>query len=316
MDALSQALAAVRFTSATFYRLRCRAPWGFSVPASSAAGPAFASPDTRLLHFHLVTAGRADVRVDGRDAVVSAGDVIVFPQGQAHEVRGGGPATIAESRAPIDELRSGRPSSITIGGTGDETRIICGFFACPPPAERLYLDGLPSPFVVRHDPDGWVVRSVEHLASEAEEEAPGAAALLSKMADALFVETLRRHAFQQRDHAVGWMAAARDPVVGRVIAAIHATPARKWTNDALAAEAHTSTTVLLERFARFLGVPPAAYVTRWRLCAAAGALEASSKSVVEVAAEVGYDSESAFNRAFKREFGLPPRRYANRVRAG
>lgn len=316
VDALSQALAVVRFHGATFFRLRCGAPWGFSVPPADVLRHAMPGGTDLLLHYHLVTSGRATVRVgDASPIAVEAGDVIVFPRGDGHTVWNGEPQTIVESRPPLEELMSGRPSLVEMGASGAPTEIVCGFFACSRPAEHLFLQGLPSAFTVslRSGASGaWLERSIDHLVAEAEAGRPGAAALLSKTADALFVETLRQYASSLPDEAAGWLSAARDPVVGRALARLHHEPAHKWTNELLAEAVHTSTSVLVDRFNALLGVAPSAYLTRWRLSTAAMELETTTKSVLEVAMEVGYTSEAAFNRAFKRQFGLPPRRFTVR----
>ena len=163
---------------------------------------------------------------------------------------------------------------------------------------------------VRGDAAGaWLEASIRHLVAERESARPGQAVLLSKMADALFVETLRRYADQLPPEQTGWLAAARDPVVGAALALLHCRPCHCWTMAALAAAAGTSRSVLAERFARFLGESPLSYLTRWRMQLAARLLQTTRKTVLQLTADVGYESEAAFNRAFKREFGVPPARY-------
>jgi AraC-like DNA-binding protein len=126
------------------------------------------------------------------------------------------------------------------------------------------------------------------------------------MAEALFIETLRRYMEQLPSEQTGWLAAARDPVVGAALAALHRKPSHHWTLEGLAAESAASRSVVAERFIRYLGEPPLTYLARWRLQLAVRMLQTTRKTVLQVAGEVGYDSEAAFNRAFKREFGIPP----------
>jgi AraC-like DNA-binding protein len=160
---------------------------------------------------------------------------------------------------------------------------------------------------IRGDSAGeWLENTVRHLVSEAERGRPGQSVLLSKMAEALFIETLRRYVEQLPAEQTGWLAGARDEVVGSALALMHQRPFHPWTLVELATEAGTSRSVLAERFARYLDESPLAYLARWRLQLAARLLQTTKSTVLQVAAEVGYDSEAAFNRAFKREFSVPP----------
>jgi AraC-like DNA-binding protein len=163
---------------------------------------------------------------------------------------------------------------------------------------------------IRGDPAGeWLENSIRHLVSEAGAERPGQSALLSKMAEALFIETLRRYMEQMPAEQTGWLAGARDPVVGSALAVLHRRSGHHWTLEELAAEVATSRSVLTERFTKFLGEPPLAYLARWRLQLAARTIATTRKRILQVALDVGYESEAAFNRAFKREFGVPPAQY-------
>lgn len=170
---------------------------------------------------------------------------------------------------------------------------------------------------VRGDVAGeWLENSIRYLVSEAASGGPGRMVLLSKMAEAFFIETLRRYMEQLPAGQTGWLAGARDPVVGGVLALMHREPCHSWTAAELAAKVGASRSVIAERFARFLGEPPHAYLARWRLQLAARLLETTGQTIVRIAGEVGYEAEAAFNRAFKREFGLPPARYRKRLTSG
>jgi AraC-like DNA-binding protein len=320
MDALSQALAAVRTTGAIFSSVECSAPWGFAVPSVRLAAHLLAPGTERLVNYHLVTEGQARVRLDaGPDFHAGPGDVVVLPHGDAHTVSRGSPKTMIESAVPIAEVLSGKPRAVRFGGGGEVTRIICGFFGCERHADRLFLAGLPRVFKVnvRSDAAGvWLESSVRHLVAESASSKPGTATLLAKMAEAMFVETLRRYVAAIPEEQAGWLAGARDPVVGGALALLHREPQRAWTISELAADVGASRSVLGERFARFLGESPLAYLARWRLQLAARRLETTEKGVLEIAMEVGYQSEPAFNRAFKRQFGAPPARYRKASRAG
>jgi AraC-like DNA-binding protein len=157
----------------------------------------------------------------------------------------------------------------------------------------------------------WLENSVRHLVPQAGSERPGQAVLLSKMAEALFIETIRRYMEALPSEQTGSLAGARDPVVGGALALLHRKPCHHWTVEQLAAETAVSRSILAERFSRFLGEPPLSYLARWRLQLAARMLQTTRETVIQVASEVGYDSEAAFNR----EFGVPPGQF-RRSRAG
>jgi AraC-like DNA-binding protein len=319
VDALSQALSAVHMTGAIFFDVECASPWAFAVPAVSEVAHLLAPGTGRIVNYHVVTDGRATVRVPGMgDLHARAGDVVVLPNDSPHTVSNGRASTIVESAIPVAEVLSGSPRAIRLGGRGDVTRIICGFFGCDKLAERSFLAGLPPAFSVnlRTDDAGqWLESSVRHLLGQAQARRPGTAALLSKMAQVLFVETLRRYMGRLPAHAVGWLAGARDPLVGGALAQLHGDPRRPWTLAMLARAVGASRSVLGQRFIAMLGEPPLGYLARWRLHLAARLLENTAKTALQIAIDVGYGSEPTFNRAFKREFGVPPARYRRSYRA-
>ena len=300
-------------TGAIFFDVECALPWAFAVPAVQGAAHQLAPGTERIVNYHLVTDGRATVRVPGAGELrVAAGDVVVLPHDHPHTVCGDRFSTVVESSIPLAEVLSGRPRAVRLGGKGSRTHIICGFFGCERLADRSFLAGLPPVFAVnlRTDDAGrWLENSVRHLSIEAQSRRPGTAALLSKMAQVLFVETLRRYMADLPTGAVGWLAGARDPLVGGALSLLHRDPARPWTLAKLAREAGASRSVLGERFSALLGESPLAYLTRWRLQLAARLLETTARTALQIAIDVGYGSESTFNRAFKRELGIPPARY-------
>jgi AraC-like DNA-binding protein len=310
MDALSEALASVRMTGAIFYHAECTAPWGFRVPHLQKVAHILAPGTERLVSYHLVTDGKAVVRFPGEaDMPVAAGDILIIPHGDAHTVSNGSPSTFLDSGASLGEFLAGNLTTMRLGGGGETTTFVCGYFGCERHADRLFLAGLPLMIKInlRGDPAGeWLENSVRHLVSQAGSTRPGQSVLLSKMAEALFIETIRRYMEALPPEQTGWLAGARDPIVGGALALMHRKPRHHWTVDELAIEVGASRSVLTERFSRFLGEPPLTYLARWRLQLAARMLQTTRETVLQVAAEVGYDSEAAFNRAFKREFGIPP----------
>lgn len=317
MDALSAALSSVRMTGAIFFHAECTAPWGFSVPSLKRVAHVLAPGTERLVNYHLVTEGQAIVRMEGTaDLPLVAGDIVILPHGDAHTVSDGSPQAWVDSAVSLGSFREGDLGTMRVGGGGESTRFVCGYFGCERHADRLFLAGLPPIFKlnVRGDASGeWLESSIRHLVSEARSERAGQAVLLSKMAEALFIETLRRYMEQLPPGQTGWLAGARDPVVGGSLALLHRNPRHPWTVAELADAVGASRSVVNERFSKFLGEPPLGYLARWRMQLAAGLLKTTGKRIVQVAAEVGYESEAAFNRAFKREFGLPPGQYRKQL---
>lgn len=317
MDALSEALNSVRMTGAIFYDAICTAPWGFAVPHMKDVAHILSPGTERLVGYHLVVEGHAMVRYDDGDEVaLAAGDVVIIPHGDPHTVSNGQPSVLVDSRESINSNLAGKLSTYEIGGGGDVTRFVCGYFGCERVAARLFLAGLPRMIKINVRSDGpgaWLENSIRHLLSESAASRPGCSALLSKMAEALFIETLRRYMDELPPEEIGWLAGARDPVAGGALALLHRRPAHAWTLGELAEEVGAARSVVAERFVRFIGESPMTYLARWRLHLAARLLQTTRENVLEVALNVGYDSEAAFNRAFKREFGLPPGRYRKRL---
>lgn len=316
MDALSEALNAVRMTGAIFYHAECTAPWGFQVPHVRDVAHVLAPGTERLVSYHLVTEGKAVVCFPQSTIPVSAGDVLIIPHGDAHTVSNGSPSKFVDSGSTLGRFLAGDLTTMQLGGGGEVTRFVCGYFGCERHADKLFLAGLPLMIRIniRGDSAGeWLENSIRHLVSEAGCGRPGQSILLSKMAEALFIETLRRYMERLPEEQTGWLAGARDVVVGSALALMHRRPFHPWTIAELAADAGTSRSVLAQRFTLYLGEPPLAYLARWRLQLAARLLETTQETVLQVASEVGYDSEAAFNRAFKREFGIPPGQFRKRV---
>jgi AraC-like DNA-binding protein len=312
-DLLSEALRSVRLTGAIFLDAELGMPWGFTAPPTSATAHLLAPTAEHLILFHLLVEGHATARVPGYDSVpLEGGDIVVLPRGDAHELWNGSVRELTDSSSLLPRILGGAIASERGGGSGPVTKFICGYIGCERYAERLFLAGLPRVFKVniRREASGeWIESSIRHLASERSSALAGRAALLSKLAEALFIETLRRYMAELPPERAGWLAAVRDPAVGRALAAIHGDPAQPFTVAGLAKHASVSRSVFAARFSQLLGEAPLAYVARWRLQLGARLLETTNDSVLQIATKVGYESEAAFNRAFKREFELPPARY-------
>jgi len=205
--------------------------------------------------------------------------------------------------------------SVDHGGGGEETRLMCGYLSCDRRLVRPLLDTLPRMVrVPLGDGPGaaWVMSLARRGAQENAALGPGSGTLLAKLAELLFVEAMRRYIESLPERQTGWLAGLRDRYVGRALALMHERPAHDWGADELAERVGLSRSALAQRFANLIGQPPMQYLTRWRLTLAAAALRSSDRAIARVAEESGYDSESAFNRAFKREFGAPPAAWRRR----
>ena len=267
---------------------------------------------THIIEFHHISEGRAYVRVGEETTPLEAGDVVMIPHGDAHQMGNGVGGKAIDGRAAMPALISGRVHLATFGGGGDETGLVCGYLACDAELIKPVLASLPRVLRVnlRTDKGGeWFENTLRHAVEQAGAAQPGGDVFLAHLAEALFADVLRRYLASLPDGRTGWLAGARDPAVSRALGVMHRNPAKAWTLDALAKEAGISRSALTERFAKYLGVAPMTYLTDWRLELGAEALRTSNRSVQSIAIDAGYESEAAFNRAFKRRFGKPPARY-------
>jgi len=314
MDAFSDILSGVKLNGAVFFSAEFSAPWGFTAADSSKLAAELALGTAHVVLYHFVIDGGAVVDLmDGQSIELRPGDVVIFPHGDPHHMSSG-----PEARRPFPnygisaKIKARDLSTLQAGGGGETSRFVCGYMVCDPVLSRPILTGLPPVVTVniRTDRSGhWLENSILHLVEEAASGRVGSQAMLAKLSEALFVDTLRRYVASLPEQQMGWLAGARDPIVGRSLGLLHGRVAHPWTIAQLADEVGISRSALVERFTRYLSEPPMAYLTRWRLQLAARSLESTSRGVAEIAADVGYESEAAFNRAFKREFGQPPGRY-------
>lgn len=317
MDALSELLRSVKLSGAMFYVAECSKPWRVLAPPGKTLGRYVAPNASHVIEFHLATEGTGYVRVGSEETPFAAGDLFMIPHGDAHEMGNGTGAPLMRSEAFLPQLLQGGLASTRAGGGGEPTRLICGYLACEAGLIRPVLAGLPRVVRVhlRNDRAGeWLENSILHAVERAQAAVPGSDVILARLAEVLFAEALQRYVSTLPAGRSGWLAGAGDATVGRSLAALHRRPAHSWTLDELAAEAGASRSALTERFAKYLGQSPMAYLADWRIELGAEALRTTSRSVVQIAAEVGYESEAAFNRAFKRRFGKPPAQYRRAIR--
>jgi len=271
-----------------------------------------------VLEFHAVTSGHCVGGILGEEPMrLEAGDVICFPHGDPHVM-----ASVRGLRAPPDDLslyqRSpGKrlPFPVKLGDGPAEVHLVCGFLGCDARPFNPLLASLPR--VLRASDragssDGWLSRFMQVAEAEARSPRPGGEAVLSRLAELMFVEVVRRHLESLAPDRTGWLAGLRDPHVGKALAAMHARPGHAWTIDGLGHEAGLSRSALAERFTALVGESPIQYLGRWRMQVAAGLLATTCDGLAGIAARVGYSSEAAFNRAFKKVVGVPPATWRRR----
>jgi AraC-like DNA-binding protein len=319
MDVLSTVLKTVRLEGALFYNAEFSAPWCVYTPRSSAMAPYVSSEPRHVIIYHLFTQGRGYAIVEGGQRVsLSAGDIVVFPHGDPHILGNGRDIEPTDHGAILQEILAQGLKPARMGGGGEVTRLICGYLLCDGQLSKAFLGGLPPIFKVNIGSDGsgrWLETSIRYSVDQAAASKTGSEIVVAKLSEVLFAETLRRYLEMLPPGQRGWLAGARDPDVGNALALMHRQPSDPWTIAALARKVGVSRSVLAERFRHFLGVPPMAYLTQWRLQLGAQLLTSTSYSVAQVASEVGYESEPAFNRAFKRTFGSPPARFRTQSKA-
>lgn len=319
MDVLSEVLKAVRLEGALFHNGEFSAPWSVRSPASSVVAPYVCAGARHVIIYHLLTDGHAYARLeDGPPVTLTGGDIVIFPHGDAHVLGNGPPVPPADFVAEMARIFSEGLKLTRAGGGGEVTRFVCGYMACDPHVSRALLGALPRLLRVGIGNDAagkWLEQSIRFSVGEVGESREGTDAVRARLSEVLLVEALRRYVSVLPAEAKGWLAGTRDAQVSAVLAMLHHDPSHPWTLQDLARAAGISRSILAERFQQHVGEGPIAYLTRWRLHLAAQSLSASSDGVAHIGAEVGYRSEAAFNRAFKREFGLTPARFRGRSKS-
>lgn len=308
MDALSEVLKVVQLSGAIFFNARLTAPWCVASPADATLAPMLGLGSERLVLYHYMVEGSCLVTLAGMEPQrLSAGDIVVFPHGDAHTMASANNVQ-PQSLDPQAILRD--PAKLLqFGGGGETTRFVCGYMACDPRLFQPVLEALPRLVTVNlgsMDKARWLEATLQHAVEEAMSPRPGAEGVLAKLSEVMVVETLRQFVAQLSPEHTGWLSGLRDRAVGRTLALMHQQPAHPWTVDTLAREVAVSRSVLAERFTHFVGQSPMQYLGRWRMALATNYLKRSSLSLARIAEQVGYETDAAFSRAFRREFGQPP----------
>jgi AraC-like DNA-binding protein len=333
-DTLSDLLRAVRLRGAFFFYVEGAHPWVVETSQAGDLIPVIMPGVEHLMEFHGIASGSCWAAIVGGDAIkLNKGDVILFPHGDAHvmssapgmrgEILDGGlHFTPRPPQLPYC-LTPGQGATIARldGGGEEQTTVVCGFLGCDAKPFNPLLASMPRVLRmpgVACEGTSWVANFLRSVVEESSRKRPGGEAVLERMSEMLFVEVLRRYVDMLPEGTTGWLAGLRDPAVGRALAIIHERPAAPWTLERLGEAAAVSRSVLHERFVQLIGQPPMQYLASWRMQLAAAALRDSDAKVVDIAGDVGYESEAAFSRAFRRAVGESPaawRRARRAVRA-
>lgn len=298
-DSLGEALHVLRLTGTFYSRCEFTAPWGLGLPRIEGS-----------LMFHVVTAGRCWLEVEGVEPrLLQPGDLGLVPHGEGHRLASApgvpGPGLFDLRREPVSE----RYELIRQGGGGEATGLVCGTLRFDHPAARHLVSVLPR--VIGVEAAGspqteWLQSTLRFMAAEAEALRPGGETVITRLADVLVIQAIRSWLEQDPIAQTGWLGALRDPQIGRAIALIHREPARDWSVAGLAGEVAMSRSAFAARFAALVGEPPMRYLARWRMHVALDRMAEEGASPGDLAFRLGYTSEAAFSRAFKRLMGVPP----------
>jgi len=310
-DVLSDVLRAVRLTGAIYFDFNLTAPWVAEAPPSPEIAPIVMPGSQRVIEYHLVAAGAAWGHVIGAPPIrLREGDLLIFPQGDAHVLSSAPGMRAAPDLAIYARTSTPLPLVYELGGGGaDRAHIICGFLGFDERPYNPLLAALPS---VIHLPAGDPEAAtkplgtlLDYVVRESGRGSPGTQNVLSRLSELIFVEAIRQHLRTLPEKQLGWLAGLRDPIVGRALEALHAAPRDPWTVESLGRTVGVSRSVLAARFTEMVGHPPMHYLTLWRMQLASRLLY-EGQHVVDVAEAMGYESESAFSRVFKKLMGVPP----------
>ncbi len=320
-DILSDVLRGVRLRGAVFFYLSFGRQWSTGAPRSSEIAATVLPGSEHVMEYHVLTRGACWAAVVGERPVrLSAGDIVMFPHGDAHvlssapglEPRLVSPDWFAAHRGddrPIPINDPGGGSGLTIGTpfADADTNVVCGFLGCDLHPFNPLIANLPRLMHLRADADGaWMIETLRQAVQASCQRRPGNEVVLERISEMMFVHAVRRYLEGMGGQADGWLAGLQDRYVGRALALLHEAPAQAWTVDELGRRVGLSRSALHERFTQLIGQPPMQYLTQWRMQVASKLLCASKDTIASIALQVGYDSEAAFVRAFKRSAGAPP----------
>lgn len=315
IDPLSDILRSVRLTGGVFLDVHFSAPWCVTSQITLERTTADLFSPAELIGYHFVLDGRLQLFIEDEPAIeVRGGEIVLLPRNDCHTLASGPGLVPLPADALIQPASNGGLARIVHGGGGEPTHLVCGFLASGTHSNPL-VAGLPRALKldIREGASrDWVEASVRFAASELAEGRLASSGLMARLSELLFVEAVRNYASRNDAVGEGWLKGLKDPHVGRALALIHRDLSAQWTAEELARQSGLSRSAFVERFTTLVGTPPIRYLTTWRLLSAQQQLCETDTSIAHLAYSVGYQSEEAFSRAFKREFGLPPSRWKDR----
>ena len=315
-DPLSDVLRTVRLRGAVFFMLESSSPWIATMPDGQALAPIVLPSAQQVISYHVITRGSCwGGLLDGPPVRLEAGDVLVFPRGDGYFMSLPRQERVvlepARALAFMTGMAAGQlPLQVHDGGGGSDTvSAVCGFLGCDVRPFNPLLATLPRMLLIKRAAgakDDRLDRLLDITLAESRDPAPGADSVRLRLSELMFVEVIRRYLANQPAEQAGWLAGLQDELVGRALHLLHDRAAHDWTLDQLASDVGMSRSAFAERFVRLVGEPPMQYLARWRMQLAARLLTDGSAKVAAVAREVGYESEAAFSRAFKKLTGVSP----------
>lgn len=312
MDALSDVLRTAHLTGGVFLHAEFLAPWCITSQLTPEDCSPFLGPTPHLILYHYVIEGEVHVRVEADGAApftLRPGEVVLLPRNDRHLLGSDLSLPPVESHTLICPPDGGGLYTIRHGGNGPRTRLVCGFLGCDNADGNPIIATLPAALRLDVEEGGaaeWIRSTFQFAAHEVAAGHPGSETVLAKLSELLFVEAIRRYAGSLPQGESGWLAGLRDPYVSRTLALFHRDMTRAWTMDELGRAVGLSRSALAERFTRLIGTAPMHYLANWRMQVARHQLRSTSASLAQVAEAVGYESEAAFSRAFKKTFGVAP----------
>ena len=318
-DILSDVLRSVRLRGALFFYVSGGRSWAAEAPPSRDIAAAVMPDSEHVIEYHVITRGSCWGAIVGEAPVrLETGDIVLFPHGDAHVISSApglrAPADVAGYfERKVDQLPftlhydAVEARAEIAADENRETTLVCGFLGCDLRPFNPLIATLPRLLHLRAtENQDWIAEFMRQAVAESKNKRPGGEAMLERMSEMMFIDAVRRYVDTLPEDSRGWLAGLRDRFVGRALALMHDDPATEWTVDELGRRVGLSRSALHERFAEMIGQPPMQYLINWRMQVAAALLRNTNATVASVAQEVGYDSEAAFARAFKRLVGKPP----------
>jgi len=318
-DILSDVLRSVRLRGALFFYVSGGRNWAAEAPPSRDIAAAVMPDSEHVIEYHVITRGSCWGAIVGEAPVrLETGDIVLFPHGDAHVISSApglrAPADVAGYfERKVDQLPftlhydAVEARAEIAADENRETTLVCGFLGCDLRPFNPLIATLPRLLHLRAtENQDWIAEFMRQAVAESRNKRPGGEAMLERMSEMMFIDAVRRYVDTLPEDSRGWLAGLRDRFVGRALALMHDDPATEWTVDELGRRVGLSRSALHERFAEMIGQPPMQYLINWRMQVAAAHLRNTNATVASVAQEVGYDSEAAFARAFKRLVGKPP----------